>query len=236
MNGSGSALKRITTVVVICALVGALAGIAGSAAAPSKQKATAAQKAKAKAVAKAKKKAAMKGLKRAGRRGPGGPGFFLGGPGGPGGPGGGPVHSETVVPNEAGDDFITITSDAGKLTSVDGSTLNIAEGTDKKKYKDVSIDVGSSPVVIRNHKDAKLSDLKADDHVRVIQGTPKGTIVIAEDDAFLAQEKKEHEGFGFGHRGHRGPPPPGAPAPPGDDQGSNENGADSGSSSSGSNS
>jgi hypothetical protein len=208
----------MSVVIAVCAFVGALAGIAGSAAAPSKSKATQAQKAKAKAL-----KNQAKAQFRTGRRGPGGPGFF----GGPGGPGGGPVHSEAVVPNADGTGFDTITSDAGKLTSVDTNTLNITEGTDKKKYKDVSIDVGSSPTVIRNRATAKLSDLKPDDQVRVIQGAPNGTLVIAEDAAFLAQQKKDHEGFG---RRHGGPPPPGAPANPGD----NQNGSDSsGSSSSG---
>jgi hypothetical protein len=202
-------------VIAVCAFAGALAGIAGSAAAPSK--ATQAQKAKAKALKKH-----AKAQFRTGRRGPGGPGFF----GGHGGPGGGPVHSEAVVPNADGTGFDTITEDAGKLTTVDGNTLNIAEGTDKVKYKDVSIDVGSNPTVIRNGAPATLGDLKADDQVRVIRGTPKGTIVLAEDAAFLAQEKKDHEGFGEGHGG----PPPGVPGSPGD----NKNGSDSsGSSSSG---
>jgi hypothetical protein len=208
----------MSVVIAVCAIVGALAGIAGSAAAPSKS--TQAQKAKAKA--KALKKQA-KAQFRTGRRAPGGPGFFFGGHGGPGG---GPVHSETVVPNADGTGFDTITEDAGKLTSVDANTLNITEGTDKAKYKDVSVDVGSSPTVIRNGATATLGDLKPDDQVRVIRGTPKGTFVIAEDAAFLAQEQKDHEGFGERH----GAPPLGAPGSPGD----NQNGSDSsGSSSSG---
>jgi hypothetical protein len=211
----GSPLRRMSMVIAVCAFAGALAGIAGSAAAPSK--ATQAQKAKAKALKKH-----AKAQFRTGRRGPGGPGFF----GGHGGPGGGPVHSEAVVPNADGTGFDTITEDAGKLTTVDGNTLNITEGTDKAKYKDVSIDVGSSPTVFRNGATATLGDLKPDDQVRVIRGTPKGTIVLAEDAAFLAQEKKDHEGFGEGHGG----PPPGVPGSPGD----NKNGSDSsGSSSSG---
>ncbi len=232
MNGSG--LRRITFVIAICALVGALAGIAGSAAAPSKSsKATQAQKKAAKAKAKAQARAQKKALLHARRGGPG-LRFF-----GPGGPDGGPVHSETVIPNADGTDFITITADAGVLTKVDGNTLHIKQGTDKKTYKeDAAIDVGSSPTVVRNHEKAALSDLKEGDHVRIIQGGPKGTFVIAEDDAFIAQEEKEHHGFGFGPRGHRGGPPPGAPGYPGDDdQGTNKNGSsESGSSSGGTNS
>jgi hypothetical protein len=227
-----SGLRRIGAVVVICALVGALAGIAGSAAAPSKSTATQPKK------AKAQKKAAKKALRRGGLRGPG---FF----GGPRGLDGGPVHSEAVVPNADGTGFDTITADGGTLTSVDGSTVHIKEGTDKATYKaDVAIDVGSSPTVIRNGKKATLGDLKDGDHVQVIQGTPKGTLVMAADDAWIAQREKDHMGFGRGHGhggppppgGHAGPPPPGDPAAPGD-PGDNQNGSQSsGSSSDGSNS
>jgi hypothetical protein len=210
-------LKRMTIVIAVCALVGALAGIAGSAAAPSKSKSATAQK-------KAEKKAARKALKRAFRRGPG-----------PGGPGFGPVHATAVVPNKDGTDFLTITTDAGTLNSVDGTTVHLKEGTDKKVYKgDVAVDVGGDAKVIRNHEDAKLSDLKEGDHVRVITGGPQGNVVIAEDDAFLAQEKKRWSERGF-HRhgfGPGGPPPMGPgdpPPPPGDSGGSNENGSNSGS-------
>ena len=208
-------LKRMTIVIAICALVGALAGIAGSAAAPSKSKATQKQK-----------KAAKRALKRAFRvgPGPGGPGFMRG-----------PVHATAVVPNEDGTGFDTITTDAGTLNSVDGTTVHLKEGTDKKVYKeDVAIDVGGDAKVIRNREDAKLSDLKAGDRVRVITGAPKGNIVIAEDEAFLAKEKKRFERRGFRHHrgfGPGGPPPmgPGDPPPPGDSGGSNENGSNSGS-------
>lgn len=222
----GPQLKRMTIVIAVCALVGALAGIAGSAAAPSKS----ASKSKA---AQAQKKAAQKkakALRRAFRRGPGpGPGFM-----------GGPVHAEAVVPNADGTGFDTITTDAGTLNSVDGTTVHLKEGTDKKVYKaDVGIDVGSDAKVIRNHQDAKLSDLKEGDHVRVITGAPKGTIVIAEDDAFIQQEKKRFGERGFRHHGFGpGGPPPGGPGgyPGDDDGGSNQNGSNSGSSSSGTNS
>jgi hypothetical protein len=214
----GPQLKRMTIVIAVCALVGALAGIAGSAAAPSKSKS-----------AQAQKKAAKRALKRAFRGGPGpGIGFMRG-----------PVHATAVVPNADGTGFDTITTDAGTLNSVDGTTVHIKEGTDKKVYKDdVGIDVGSDAKVIRNHEDAKLSDLKEGDHVRVITGAPKGNIVIAEDDAWIAQEKKRFREHGFRHHGFGpGGPPPGAPGPdPGDGGGANENGSNSGSPDSGTNS
>jgi hypothetical protein len=196
----------MSIVIAVCALAGALAGIAGSAAAPSsKSKSNSAQ---------AQKKADSKkarALRRAFRRGVGpgprfGPGFGFG-----------PVHAEAVVPNRDGTGFDTITTDAGTLNSVDGTTVHLKEGTDKKVYKDdVAIDVGNDAKVIRNGKDVKLSDLQKDDHVRVITGAPRGNIVIAEDDAFIAQMKKKFREHGFGHRGF-GPmgPPPGAPEEPG---------------------
>ena len=147
----------------------------------------------------------------------------------------GPVHATAVVPNRDGTGFDTITTDAGTLNSVDGTTVHLKEGTAKKVYKDdVAIDVGSNAKVIRNHADAKLSDLEAGDHVRVITGAARGNIVIAEDDAWIAQEKKRFRGHRFGHRGFApGGPPPGAP---GDNGGSNQNGSNLGAPSGGTNS
>jgi type II secretory pathway pseudopilin PulG len=235
----GSQLKRMTIAIAVCAAIGAIAGIAGSAAAPSSSSSAQPQKKAAQAQKKAVQRK-LRQLKRAFRRGgPGarfGPGFGFG-----------PVHAEAVVPNADGTGFVTITTDAGTLNSVDGTTVHLKEGTDKKVYKDdVAIDVGSNAKVIRNRADAKLSDLKDGDHVRVITGAPKGNIVIAEDDAFLQQQKKQfqrkfrehgfgHRGFGpgFGPPGAPGGPPPGAPAPP---SGSNQNGSYPGGSSDGTNS
>jgi hypothetical protein len=202
-------------VVAVCAFAGALAGIAGSAAAPSKKSATA---------AKTTKKAARKqarALKRSFRGGFGpGPGFghFMGGP----------VHAEAVVPKPDGSGFDTVTTDSGTLNGVDGTTVDLKEGTDKATYKDsVKIDVGSDATVIRDGKKATLADLKAGDHVRVIQG-PKGNAVFAADDAFIAQQQKDHDGWRHDGFGHGAPPPPGAPGAPGsypgpDDQGGSNN-------------
>src|SRR3954451_12142149 len=210
----GPQLKRMTIVIAVCAAIGAIAGIAGSAAAPSKSSSAQAKKKAAHAQKRADRMKA-RALKRAFRHGRGlrfGFGF-------------GPVHAEAVVPNADGTGFVTITTDAGTLNSVDGTTVHLKEGTDKKVYKDdVAIDVGGDAKVIRNHEDAKLSDLKEGDHVRVITGAPKGNIVIAEDDAFIAQEKKKFEEHGFRDHGFgRLGPPPGAPdrprggpPPPGD--------------------
>src|SRR5215212_11009039 len=135
--------------------------IAGSAAAPSK---------------KAKKAAAAKRLAHP-------RGAFHGGPGGPG------VHSETVVPNKAGDGFITVTSDAGKVKSVSGNDITIDESVGSLHYKDVTVTIPGDATVIRNHAKADLSDIKADDEIRVMASSEQ-TIVIAESEAFEKQERK----------------------------------------------
>jgi hypothetical protein len=214
----------MTIVIAVCAAVGAIAGIAGSAAAPSKSS-DAQKKAQAKKQAFERRARAMKMRGFRGRLAvPGGPvpkvGFGFGfGPGFEFGP----VHAEAVVPNKDGTGFVTITTDAGTLNSVDNTTVHLKEGTDKKVYKDdVAIDVGNDAKVIRNGADAKLSDLKSGDHVRVITGGPKGNIVFAEDDAFIAKMKqqfREHaRRFRFRHFGPGGPPPGAPGAYPGDEQ------------------
>jgi hypothetical protein len=192
MNSRG--LKRVGLVVAVCALAGAIAGIAGSMAAPSKS-----------ARSKARAAHAMRMRWAHGARHLGmGLGIEPGGP---------PVHAEAVVPNAAGDGFQTITTDAGKLKAIDGSKLTVTEGTDKATYAEPTIDVGSSPTVYRNHEKVSLSDLKEGDFVRIVQG-PKGTLVWAEDPDFRAKEQSErdhwgpHPGPGFG-------PPPGAHMYPG---------------------
>jgi hypothetical protein len=225
-----NSVRRIGLVVAICAFAGALAGIAGTMAAPSSHKSS---KSSSSARSALEQKRAF-GMRMRMRGRPGiakafGFGFGFGF--------GGPVHSETVIPNDKGDGFITVTTDSGKLKSIDGTKLTVTEGTDKKTYAEPTIDVGSDARVIRNGKKATLSDLKEDDFVHILKGGPKGTIVFAEDAAFRAQQEKMRKHFerGFRHDHHKfgpggfpgppppGPPPPGAPGPggyPGDEDSS----------------
>jgi formylmethanofuran dehydrogenase subunit D len=186
-------LTQLGVVIVVCALVGALAGIAGSAAAPSKS---------------SKKSSSAAATKRAFPR----HAFFFHGPGGPG------VHSETVVPNKAGDGFITVTSDAGKVKSISGNDITIDESVGSLHYKDVTVTVPDGATVIRNHAKASLSDIKTGDEVRVIASSEQ-TIVIAESEAFEQQERKLFRDHGPWDRHGRGGPgrpgfngaPPAAP-------------------------
>jgi GTPase involved in cell partitioning and DNA repair len=177
-------LPQLGAVIAICALVGAIAGIAGSAAAPSKKKSA---------------KSANSARPHFGLRDRGGPGH------GPGGPG---VHSESVVLNKAGDGFITVTADAGKVKSVGGSDITIDESVGTVHYKDVTVTIPDGATVIRNHAKAALSDIKADDFVRVISSSEE-TVVIAEDAAFQKQERRHFDGHGPGGPGGPGGPPPG---------------------------
>ena len=163
-------LPQLGIVIAVCALVGALAGIAGSAAAPSKSP-----------------KKSSAGAHRAFPRHPGG-GFFHG----PGGPG---VHSETVVPNKAGDGFITVTSDAGTVKSTSGNDVTIDESVGSLHYKDVTVTIPDGATIIRNHAKASLSDIATGDEIRVIASSEQ-TIVIAESQAFQKQERRQFRDHG----------------------------------------
>jgi hypothetical protein len=165
-------LTRTVMIGALCAVVGTGAGIAGSSAATS-----------------SKSKSAR--ASHAGR--PGGPFRLAGGP---------PVHSEAVVPNKAGDKFITVTTDAGKVKSVSGDELTITEGTKTLTYKDVTLTIPSDATIHRNGSKVSLSDLKEGDHVLVSQSSD-GTYV----DAFDSQHKPRDGGPG----GRHGGPPPGPP-------------------------
>jgi len=200
-------LPQIGVVIAVCALVGALAGIAGSAAAPTKSS----------------KKSNGTATKRALPRHEG---FRFHGPGGPRGVGGPPVHAEAVVPNKAGNGFITVTSDAGKIKSISGNDVTIDESVGSVHYKDVTVTIPNDATIIRNHAKASLSDLKAGDDIRVIASS-ESTFVIAEDAAFQKQERRRFQKMFRDHRGFRfrgGPGPgPGRPdfngAPPAAPQG-----------------
>jgi hypothetical protein len=191
-------LPQLGVVIAVCALVGALAGIAGSAAAPSKS---------------SKKSSSATATKRALPRHAGFRGFH--------GPGGPAVHAEAVVPNKAGTGFITVTSDAGKVKSINGNDVTIDESVGNVHYKDVTVTIPNDATIIRNHAKASLSDLKADDDIRVVASSEK-TFVIAEDAAFQKQERQQLRKMFRDHGpwDHHGPGRPGFNgAPPAAPQG-----------------
>lgn len=169
---------RTLIVAVICVAVGAAAGIAGTSAAPKKRSSHAARH------------AGVREFRHHGR--------FGGGP---------PVHVAAVVLNRAGDKFITVTEDNGKLKSISGDDLTITEGTDKVAYKDVMVTVPSDAKVSRNWQDAQLSDLKEGDFVHVASSAD-GTFVFAVDPNATPPHPPGGP-WGGPHRGPGGPPPGG---------------------------
>jgi hypothetical protein len=128
-----------------------------------------------------------------------------GGPGGPPGPGGGPgaVHSESVVLDKKGDAFITVTSDSGKIKSLDAGagTIEVTEEAGSVTYKTVTLTIPSGSTVMLDGKSSTLSGLAVGDHVTV-SSSSEGTNVFATDSSFHPQ--------GWGHGG----PPPGGGSPP----------------------
>lgn len=174
--------RLILTLVAIGALVGSLAGIAGSAAAPSKK-----SKSRAGAVERADLPRFHRGL---------GHGMVL--------------HSEAVVPDDDGSGFETVTMDGGTFKSLDGTTVHLKQAVGDEVYKDdAAIDVGSAAKVYRNGDKAKLGDLKAGDRVRIIQRAGD-TVVMAHDEDWRPFGRGHH-GRGFGHGPGHGPggPPAG---------------------------
>jgi hypothetical protein len=120
----------------------------------------------------------------------------------PAGPPGGPaVHEDAVVLNKAGTAFITATEDSGTVVSVSGDQLTIKEGTKSVTYKTPTLTIPSGATVKRNGSTAQLSDLKAGDHVHVMQSSD-GTTVFSGDASFRPA----------GGPGHG--PPPGGGYPP----------------------
>jgi hypothetical protein len=115
--------------------------------------------------------------------------------------GGPPVHAVEVVPNRAGNAFITVTTDHGTITAVDADagTITLKEGTSSLTYATPTITVPSGATVLLDGKSSSLADLAAGDHVS-ISSSSEGTTVFAIDSSFKPPA---------GH--HIGGPPPGAP-------------------------
>lgn len=88
------------------------------------------------------------------------------------------VHADFVVHTKSG--FVTVTLDRGFVESVSGQQLTIKEGTRTATYKTVTLTIPANARVRDNGHSATLADLKAGQHVLVVQG-PKHTRVSAHD-------------------------------------------------------
>ena len=97
------------------------------------------------------------------------------------------VHSASVMLNKAGTAFQAATKDEGTFKSLDADNLTITEGIKDVTYKDDTLTIPADAKVLRNFKNAKLTDLAAGDRVEVEQ-SQEGTFVFAMDAA--------HEGNG----------------------------------------
>ena len=172
--------KRALTAGV-CAAIGAAAGIAGSAAAPSGAHLT----------------PGPVSLPAP----PGGVMIKIGGGGGP------PVHATDVVPNKAGTGFDTVTQDSGTATAVSGDRLTIKEGTDKATYATPTLTIPGNATIERNFEPAKLADIRAGDHVDVSSSSDGTTNVLAIDSQHWPP--KPPLGMGFAVTAKGGPPGPG---------------------------
>jgi hypothetical protein len=126
------------------------------------------------------------------------------GPGGPPGPGGGhgAVHSESVVLDKKGDAFITVTTDSGKIKSIDAGagTIEVTEEANSVTYKTVTLTIPSAATVMLDAKSSSLAGLAAGNHV-IVSSSSEGTNVFAADSSFHPE--------GPGHGG----PPPGSGTP-----------------------
>jgi hypothetical protein len=86
------------------------------------------------------------------------------------------VQGSAVVRTANG--FATVTFARGKVQSVNGQQLTIAEGTHQATYKTVTVTVPAGAIVRDNRQKAALSDVKAGQRVLVLT-TPRRTFVIA---------------------------------------------------------
>jgi hypothetical protein len=129
------------------------------------------------------------------------------GPGGPPGGRGDAVHSVDVVLNKAKTAYITQTTDAGAVESVDSAagTITLLEGTKALTYKTVTVPVPSGATVALDGKSSTLGALVAGDHVS-ISSSSDGTDVMAMDSSF------KPEG-GHGPDGMKGQAPPAGASP-----------------------
>lgn len=109
-----------------------------------------------------------------------------GGPGWGGGPGGPlAVHSESVVLDKAGTEFITVTTDSGTVKSVEASSgaLTITEAAKSVTYKTVSLSIPSDAKVTLDGKSSSLASLAEGDRVTV-SSSSEGVYVNAADSSF----------------------------------------------------
>ena len=78
------------------------------------------------------------------------------------------VHGNLVLATKKG--FVNVTFDRGTVQSVQGQQLTLIEGNRSGTHRTVTLTVPGSAVVRVDGKKASLSDVKAGQRVRVVQG------------------------------------------------------------------
>lgn len=86
------------------------------------------------------------------------------------------VQGTAVV--RTADGFASVSFERGKVDSVNGQQLTIAEGTRSATYKTVTVTVPANAVIRDNRQKATLSDVTAGQRVLVVTA-PRHTYVIA---------------------------------------------------------
>ncbi len=90
-----------------------------------------------------------------------------------------------VVPNKAGNGFVTVTEDRGVITALDagGGKITLKEGTSSATYATPTISIPSGATVLLDGAASSLEKLKEGDHVS-ISSSSEGTTVFAIDSSF----------------------------------------------------
>ncbi len=86
------------------------------------------------------------------------------------------VSGSVVVPTKTG--FATVTFERGIVKSVNGQQLTLAEGTQKKTYRTITLTIPTGAKVRDNGKASALSNVTPGQRAAIVQA-PKHTYVIA---------------------------------------------------------
>jgi hypothetical protein len=128
-----------------------------------------------------------------------------------------PVHAVSVVPNQAGNGFVTLTIDAGQITSVGTGTIVLREGTKQLTYATPSLTIPSNSTITLDGKGVSLDQLAIGDSA-FVSSSPEGTAVRAWDESSATGAWPANPTDAHGWPGHEhGAPYPGHSwATPGD--------------------
>lgn len=85
------------------------------------------------------------------------------------------AHGNLVLATKKG--FVNVTFDRGVAQSVQGQELTLVEGNAKGTHKSVTLTIPTNAIVRDSGKVATMSDVKAGQRVRVVQGLGRTRVV-----------------------------------------------------------